>query len=66
MTRPTEIGTDAALAESADERVRRARRQRRFLARRGLVEQSAVLGDDVLEQVEARADLLQIDRARAR
>src|SRR5262249_29419001 len=51
---------DAALAQCADEGIRRTRREGRFLAGRGLVEKSAVLGDDVLEQVEPRANLLQL------
>lgn len=51
---------DATCLEALDERRWRCRPERRLLARLGTVEQRAVLGDDPIEQVEARKRVLEV------
>ncbi len=57
---PDRNRADPSLAQKSDERVRWPGPQWSFLACRGLIEKSAILGDDILEQVQSRANLLQI------
>ena len=51
---------DAARAQCVDERLRGPLAEQAFLARRGPVDERAILSDDALEQIEAIEDGLQV------